>query len=121
MEPVFPRNPLQPLPIALGHISALDAAPGEVEGKKKRKTPPCASRPNGKKGVKERQYEVDDLRKMAAQVISGEMPSGRAEPRALRGCRTQVARWPGTCGECVRTPRCSVTCPLKPLQQGCSI
>ncbi|KAL1519312.1 hypothetical protein AB1Y20_022839 [Prymnesium parvum] len=60
-------------------MPALDAVPSENEGKKKQKTAQGASRPTGnKKGVKERQYDVDDLRKMAAQVISGEMPSARA-------------------------------------------
>ncbi|KAL1515032.1 hypothetical protein AB1Y20_004098 [Prymnesium parvum] len=62
-------------------MPALDAViPSESAGKKKQKTTQGTSRPTGnKKGVKERQYDVDDLRKMAAlQVISGEMPSARA-------------------------------------------
>ncbi|KAL1507165.1 hypothetical protein AB1Y20_008016 [Prymnesium parvum] len=54
-------------------------------GKQKQKTSdPRVPRPNGKKGItKERQYELDDLRRMATQVLPGEMPSaGRAATRA---------------------------------------
>lgn len=39
--------------------------------------PLCAPRPSGKKGNKERQYTIDDLKGMAAAVLSGAKPSAR--------------------------------------------
>ncbi|KAL1510117.1 hypothetical protein AB1Y20_006449 [Prymnesium parvum] len=50
-----------------------------MEGKKQPKKPSRSSATTMiKKRHKERDYEIDDLKKMAAQVLSGEMPSARA-------------------------------------------
>lgn len=47
-------------------------------GKKQAKASRSSTTTEVKKRHKEREYEIDDLKKMTAQVLSGEMPSARA-------------------------------------------
>ncbi|KAL1498726.1 hypothetical protein AB1Y20_014036 [Prymnesium parvum] len=68
-------SPCQVAPVLM---QSLDAVSREAEGKKQAKASRSSTTTEVKKRHKEREYEIDDLKKMTAQVLSGEMPSARA-------------------------------------------